>query len=97
MNTVENLGEAVGIQWDHTEDRTGSKPATYRPLNNPIIIGRFRRGRTDVSMEITSNNIRSKLGYDPTNPDYIAVQACLDVKGIVKINVINLKQDALEM
>lgn len=71
------LGNESGIQYQGANDKTGSLGNT--PINN-VIIGSFRRGRIDRPMIITSENIRSKLGYDPTNPDYVAVQDALATK-----------------
>ena len=77
-----------GIIQNKLQDKTVLLTSPYK-MKRAVIIGHFRRGRTDVSMEITAGNIRSKLGYDPTNPDYIAVQACLDLD-IVSVNVLRV-------
>lgn len=69
------LGNESGIQYQGVNDKTGTTGAA--PINN-LIIGRFKRGRLDQPMVITSDNIRSTLGYDPSNPDYVAVQDVLD-------------------
>jgi hypothetical protein len=34
-------------------------------------------------MLITQDTIKARLGYDPENPDYQAVQDCIDVVGRV--------------
>ena len=76
MNTTKILGEAVGIQRQDIIDRTEEQTADG--LTGAVILGRFKRGRLDAPMEIHQGNIRGQLGYDPKNPDYIAVQDCLD-------------------
>lgn len=72
------LGEAVGIQWSGLTDKTETNSQTG--LGYPLLIGQFKRGRTDKPMTVTSGNIKALLGYDPTNKDYIAVQDYLDSK-----------------
>ena len=41
-------------------------------------------------MDIHLGNIRGQLGYDPKNPDYIAVQDCLDT-GVPSVQVLRVK------
>lgn len=72
------LGEAVGIQWSGLTDKTETNSQTG--LGYPLLIGQFKRGRTDKPMTVTSGNIKALLGYEPTNKDYIAVQDYLDTK-----------------
>ena len=76
MNTTKILGEAVGIQRQDIIDRTEEQTADG--LTGAVILGRFKRGRVDAPMEIHQGNIRGQLGYDPKNPDCIAVHDCLD-------------------
>ena len=88
MNTTKILGEAVGIQRQDIIDRTEEQ--TSEGLTGAVIIGRFKRGRVDAPMEIHQGNIRGQLGYDPKNPDYIAVQDCLDA-GVSSVHVLRVK------
>lgn len=88
MNTTKILGEAVGIQRQDIIDRTEEQTADG--LTGAVILGRFKRGRVDALMEIHLGNIRGQLGYDPKNPDYIAVQDCLDT-GVPSVQVLRLK------
>ena len=88
MNTTKILGEAVGIQRQDIIDRTEEQTADG--LTGAAILGRFRRGRVDALMEIHQGNIRGQLGYDPKNPDYIAVQDCLDT-GVPSVQVLRVK------
>ena len=87
MNTTKILGEAVGIQYQGVEDRSGT--ALGSSLTDSVIIGRFKRGIVDKAMLINQSNLRGMLGYDPANPDYIAVQACLDM-GVPSVQVIRV-------
>jgi hypothetical protein len=88
MNTTKILGEAVGIQRQDIIDRTEEQIA--EGLTGAVILGRFKRGRMDVPMSIHQGNIRGQLGYDPKNPDYIAVQDCLDT-GVPSVQVLRVK------
>ena len=88
MNTTKILGEAVGIQRQDIIDRTEEQ--TAEGLTGAVIIGRFKRGRFDAPMEIHQGNIRGQLGYDPKNPDYIAVQDCLDTD-VPSVQVLRVK------
>ncbi|SFT12283.1 protein of unknown function, DUF285 [Acinetobacter bohemicus] len=90
MNTTKILGEAVGIQRQDIIDRTEEQ--TTDGLTGAVILGRFKRGRLDAPMEIHQGNIRGQLGYDPKNPDYIAVQDCLDTN-VPSVQVLRLKSN----
>lgn len=86
------LGNESGIQYQGVNDKTGSTGTA--PINN-IIVGSFSRGRTDKPMIITSDNIRSTLGYEPTNPDYVAVQDALST-GISFVQVLRVVSGAVD-
>ena len=64
------LGDESGVQYQGVQDKTGT--TGNAPINN-MIIGEFKRGRLDKPMTITAQNVRSILGYEPQNPDYVAV------------------------
>lgn len=81
------LGDAVGFQVGAIIDNTAG--AIAPSLTNGYIVGRFKRGPTGSSITITKNNIRSALGYDPQNPDYICVQDCLDT-GVPSVQVLRV-------
>jgi hypothetical protein len=87
MSTTKILGEAVGIQRQDIIDQTEEQLADS--LSSATILGRFRRGRFDKPMTIHQGNIRGQLGYDPKNPDYIAVQDCLDTN-VPSVQVLRL-------
>ncbi|WOE40052.1 hypothetical protein [Acinetobacter chinensis] len=86
MNITSELHEEVGIQKRKIIDRT--EVQTVQSITDATIVGQFRRGVLG-EMIIHQGNIRGELGYDPTNPDYIAVQSCLDA-GIPSVKVIRI-------
>lgn len=90
MNTTKILGEAVGIQRQDIIDRTEEQTADG--LTGAVILGRFKRGRVDVPMEIHQGNIRGQLGYDPKKPYYIAVQDCWDT-GVLSVQVLRINDN----
>lgn len=91
MQTIAILGEATGIQWQGVLD----KSSTNAPdgLFVSLFLGRFLRGRTDKPMRITAETIRARIGYDPLNADYIAIQDALD-KGVPAVYVLRLGEAA---
>ncbi|WP_235985090.1 hypothetical protein [Acinetobacter baretiae] len=84
--TTKILGEAVGIQWQGVQDRTQGQPSSN---GVPLLVGSFKRGRIDKPMIIHNGNIKSELGYEPNNADYIAVQSMLDL-GVPSVNVLRV-------
>lgn len=69
------LADESGIQYLGVRDK--SAPFGYYPITG-LIVGKFKRGRLDRPMNISKDNIRAQLGYEPLNPFYAAVQAALD-------------------
>ncbi len=91
--TKKLLGEAVGIQFTGTRDETGTNPILG--LTDVLIVGQFRRGRTDKPMRITQQNIRAELGYEPNNKFYRAVQDALDYfphVDVLRVNKLNTER-----
>ena len=86
------LGNEVGIQFDRVKDNTGSTGTA--PING-MIIGQFKRGRTDKPMIITSANLNATLGYDPDNSDFVAVQDALKTN-IPYISVMRVVQENVD-
>ncbi|MFX7111995.1 hypothetical protein ABTI33_09675 [Acinetobacter baumannii] len=74
-NTTKVLREQAGIQYQGVQDKSEADPRDT--LSNAVFTGVFKRGRFDKPIKITSNNIRAKLGYDPSNLTYMAVEDCL--------------------
>ena len=92
--TTKVLGEAVGIQWQGVQDHTQGQPSSN---GVPLLIGSFKRGRTDKPMIIHNGNIiQSELGYEPYNPDYVAVQAMLDT-GVPSVNVLRISDNGIPL
>lgn len=70
------LGDQVGVQWQGVQDKSESdQPAS---LGVGVIVGVFKRGQFDKPFPVNANNIRARLGYDPNNLSYMAVQDALD-------------------
>jgi len=63
MTVSKVLGAQAGIQYSGVKDKSEADPTVQ--LLNGVIFGRFKRGRFDKPFKVTSDNIRSKLGYDP--------------------------------
>lgn len=76
MLTKTILGEAIGVQHGGIQDRTSSN--TVQGITHGLIIGKFKRGRTDQPMRISKDTIKARLGYEPNNPFYQVVQDCVD-------------------
>lgn len=74
-NITKVLREQSGIQYQGVQDKSEADPRDT--LSNAVFTGIFKRGRFDKPMKVTSGNIRAKLGYDPTNLAYMAVEDCL--------------------
>lgn len=88
MFTLKILGESVGVQYQGIVDRTTSN-SFANALGVGLIVGRFKRGRTDKPMLITPDTVRGRLGYEPNNPYYQAVQSALDA-GVPSIYVLRV-------
>lgn len=74
-NTTKVLREQSGIQFQGVQDKSEADPRDT--LSNAVFTGIFKRGRFDKPMKVTSGNIRAKLGYDPSNLAYMAIEDCL--------------------
>ena len=66
------LGDAVGIQRGDVIDK--SETTVLPSLANGVITGHFKRGRMDKTFKVTAKNYKALLGYDPSNPSYLAVE-----------------------
>ena len=72
MIESKTLGAAAGIQRQDVIDN--SETTVLPSLNKAVMIGRFKRGRTDKSFTVTTTNYKAMLGYDPSNKSYLAVE-----------------------
>lgn len=89
-NTTKVLREQSGIQYQGVQDKSEADPRDT--LSNVVFTGIFKRGRFDKPIKVTSSNIRAKLGYEPTNLAYVAVEDCLKT-GVPFVWVIRTKND----
>lgn len=87
-NITTIVDQESAIQYQGIEDRSG-RTGTYPVIG--VVVGYFRRGRFDKPMMITNENIRAKLGYEPTNPHYIAVQDVLS-SGVSSVSVLRVNK-----
>ena len=71
------LGATVGIQYQGVKDQSETNQANN--LGNAVFFGDFVRGRLDKPFAVTADNITARLGYDPTNADFMVVQDALDL------------------
>lgn len=72
MLNSKTLGRAVGISQDEVSGNTGPNVPSINP--NGVIVGRFKRGRTDKPFKVNSINYKALLGEDRTNPSYTIVE-----------------------
>lgn len=71
------LGNASGIQYGGVQDQSEVMQGNAGFAG--LYIGEFKHGRFDRPMQINQGNIRARLGYEPNNPHYQAVQDALDM------------------
>ena len=81
------LGSAVGIQRGDVIDR--SETTVLPSLANGVIAGCFKRGRMDKPFKVTSDNYKALLGYDPSNPNYLAVEDAFK-RGVSEISILRV-------
>ena len=74
--TTTQLGDAVGVQYAGVRDL--SEASTAPRLTVGVLVGKFKRGKFYQPFEVTLQNLRARLGYQPNNLDYMAVQDALD-------------------
>lgn len=72
MLNSKTLGRAVGISQDEVSGNTGPNVPSINP--NGVIVGRFKRGRTDKPFKVNSINYKALLGEDRANPSYTIVE-----------------------
>lgn len=70
------LQDQPGIQYSGVQDKSEADPRDT--LIDTLFVGKFSRGRCDKPFKVTINDYRAKLGHDPSNPYYIAVQDALN-------------------
>ena len=81
------LGEAAGIQYQGVKDE--SEVNQTGGLTTGYFVGRFKRGFMSKPFAVTATNFQALLGYDPSNPDYLAVEDAFS-RGIPSLQVVRL-------
>lgn len=76
MTVTKVLQEQTGIQYSGVQDKSEADPRDS--LSNALFLGIFKRGRFDKPFKVTKETLRAKIGYDPENPYYIAVEDALE-------------------
>lgn len=89
MIETQILGSAVGIQRGQVIDKT--EGSILPSLTNGVITGRFKRGRIDKPFKVTASNYQALLGYDPSNPSYLAVEDAFK-NGVSEISILRVGQ-----
>lgn len=79
------LGSAVGIQNQGVTDK--SEGVSLPSLSNGIVVGKFKRGRTDKPFLVTRSNYKALLGHDANNPSYMAVQDAFE-RGVGQLHIL---------
>lgn len=72
MLNTKSLGKAVGIQNQGVQDNSRLRAGQGGAVG--VIVGQFKRGSLNKAFPVTIENYRARLGYDPKNPHYVAVQ-----------------------
>lgn len=83
------LGDAVGIQRQDVIDK--SETTVLPSLANGVITGHFKRGRMDRPFKVTAKNYKALLGYDPSNPSYLAVEDAFK-NGVNELSILRVGQ-----
>lgn len=85
------LGEAVGIQYQGVKDE--SEINQTGGLTTGYFVGRFKRGFMSKPFTVTATNFQALLGYDPSNPDYLAVEDVFN-RGVPSLQVLRVGSPA---
>ena len=80
MTQLKILGEAAGIQYQGVKDE--SEVNQSGGLTTGYFVGRFKRGFMGKPFTVTATNFQALLGYDPSNPDYLAVEDVLVIRAM---------------
>lgn len=81
------LGSAPGVQRQDVIDK--SETTVLPSLANGVMVGYFKRGRQDKPFKVTSDNYKPLLGYDPSNPSYLAVEDVFK-RGISEVSILRV-------
>ena len=81
------LGEAAGIQYQGVKDESEINQTSS--LTTGYFVGRFKRGFMGKPFTVTATNFQALLGYDPSNPDYLAVEDVFN-RGVPSLQVLRV-------
>ena len=81
------LGEAAGIQYQGVSDKSEANKSGN--LTKGCLIGRFNRGLMGSPFTVTRENFKALLGYDPNNPDCMAIEDAFN-RGVPSLQVVRV-------
>nr|WP_313098285.1 hypothetical protein [Moraxella sp. CTOTU48717] len=81
------LGEAAGIQYQGVKDE--SEVNQTGGITTGYLVGYFKRGFMGKPFTVTKDNFQALLGYDPSNPDYLAVEDVFN-RGVPSLQVLRV-------
>ncbi|WP_352309077.1 hypothetical protein [Psychrobacter sp. W2-37-MNA-CIBAN-0211] len=87
MIESKTLGASAGIQRQDVIDN--SETTVLPSLASGVIIGRFKRGRTDKPFTVTPASYKALLGHDPSNKSYLAVEDAFK-RGISDVSILRV-------
>ena len=81
------LGEAAGVQYQGVKDE--SEVNQSGGITTGYLVGYFKRGFMGKPFTVTKDNFQALLGYDPSNPDYLAVEDVFN-RGVPSLQVLRI-------
>ena len=81
------LGEAAGVQYQGVKDE--SEVNQTGGITTGYLVGYFKRGFVGKPFTVTKDNFQALLGYDPSNPDYLAVEDVFN-RGVPSLQVLRI-------
>lgn len=81
------LGQAPGVQYQGVKDN--SEVAQPSSLTVGCFVGSFKRGFMGKPFTVTRENFQALLGYDPSNPDYLAVEDVFN-RGVPSLQIVRV-------
>ena len=81
------LGEAAGIQYQGVKDE--SEVNQTGGIATGYLVGYFKRGFMGKPFTVTKDNFQALLGYDPSNPDYLAIEDVFN-RGVPSLQVLRI-------
>ena len=81
------LGEASGVQYQGVKDE--SEINQTGGITTGYLVGYFKRGFMGKPFTVTKDNFQALLGYDPSNPDYLAAEDVFN-RGVPSLQVLRI-------